>query len=184
MIPRFRGLAFACGLVATMAACGGGDKSPVAPTAPGGPALDPACPPSASPLNCAPAKTLTIAVSVNAFTFAGGAPAPFTYAVGGFTVSGSGPQYARIVGLSPGTIELSGQTQGENVSVRVGIPPTDTGGSIPPASVESVEGPQKPSTSPVTPCQFEYFRNPGPVTFKLRFTLNAAGAAQNDSCHS
>jgi len=153
-------------------------ESHVAPTAPGGPAIDPSCPPSADVnQNCAPAKVLTVLVSLST-------AGPFSYTLGGLTLSGTGNQYTRIVGLSPGTLELSGQVQGNIANVRVGIPQSDVGGSIPPASVQSVEGPTAPNPGGGLPCSFFYSQNSGPISFRIRFTLNAAGTPNfNDSCH-
>jgi hypothetical protein len=162
-----------------MAACGGGGTAPTSPGSPespgstSGPALDPSCPPSTTPSTCGPATTLSVLIQI------GGTSAQWSYTVGSLTVSGSGQQYTRIVGITPGTVELSGQFQTAPISVRVGIPSTNAGGSIPPGSVQYVEGPG----ATVESCGIQY-SNPAatPGTFKLRFTLNAAGSAT--SCRS
>ena len=115
---------------------GSGETSNVAPIAPGGPALDPGCPPSQDPKPCANAKTLTLRITI-------GGGADWNFNVGGLSFSGTAgsPHYYQIVGLTPGTIEISGQTLASGkLSIGVGIPPSDVGGSIPPSSVQSVEG--------------------------------------------
>jgi hypothetical protein len=118
-------------------------------------------------------NTLTIAIQV------GGGSGAWSYTIGSLTVSGSGMQYARIVGVSPGTVELSGQFQTANFSLRVGIPQSNAGGSIPLGSVQVLEGPG----TVVDSCEIRYTNAAGAaVTFRVRFTLNSAGAAT--SCRS
>lgn len=157
--------------LASVVGCGGSDSSsgaPTAPTAAGGPAVDPNCPPNSS--SCGPARTLTVAIKV-------GGGSPWSLNVAGLMLSGSGGaangETNRIVGLSPGTVEVSGQFQ-RNVTISIGIPPTDVGGSIPLGSVQNIEGP----VSSTGDCSIQY-SGTGAASFRLRFTLNAAGAASS-----
>lgn len=158
-------------LIVGASACGGGGNgagpsSPTSPSSPSAPAVDPSCPPTSS--NCGPATTLAVTIRV------GVAPGTsWSFEVGGLTVSGAGSQATRILGLTPGIVEVSGQLPA-NLGFHVGIPPSNAGGSVPLGSVQSVEGPLSSSTD----CSVEYTR-PGnnPVRFRFRFTLNAAGSA-------
>jgi hypothetical protein len=164
-------------VLVAVAACKKDKSSTTAPTQAGGTAVDSSCPPSTSPLNCSPATSLTIVVQVSATGASGNGP--FSYTINGLTVSGSGTQFTRIVGLSPGTIEVSGQMQTVDLRFQIGMPPTNVGGSIPPGSLQNIEGPLG-SQGGVSSCGVQYFQNPAGANFKFRFTLNAAGAS--DSC--
>jgi hypothetical protein len=109
-------------------------------------------------------------------------PGPWSYSIGTLTVSGSSQQHTRIVGITPGAVQVSGQMQTSILSFQVGIPPTNVGGSIPQSSVQNVSGPGAVSISGVS-CNIQYSQSgTTPTSFSFSFTLNAAGAASNASC--
>lgn len=160
-------------LIVLTAACGGGSSSPTAPGSTSGPAIDPSCPASSAPPTCGAANSLAVEIGV------GGSSGPWTYSIGTLTVSGSGPQFDRIIGITPGTVAVSGQLQTSNLLFQIGIPETNAGGSIPPGSVQNVAGP----ATAVGTCTIQYSMSGNTsVAFQFQFTLNAAGSAT--SCRS
>jgi hypothetical protein len=172
--------AFVCLSVVSLltVGCGGNSgSSPTAPAAQGGPALDPTCPPSSSPLTCGPVNTLTVGVKINA-------AGPWSFTIGSLTITGSSATYhARIIGITPGTVQVSGQEQGGTINFGLGIPQTNVGGSIPPSSVQNVNG---PVTTGGGLCNLQYSQQSGsasaPISFSFSFTLNSAGAPSGQSC--
>jgi hypothetical protein len=182
-------LAFVCVSVVSLLTVGCGGSSGSSPTAtapsasggpaldPSGPALDPTCPPSTSPITCGPVNVLTVGVQINA-------AGPWSFTIGSLTITGSSASYhARIIGIPPGTVQVSGQEQGGTINFGLGIPETNVGGNIPPSSLQNVNG---PVTTGGGLCNLQYSQQSAsasaPISFSFSFTLNAAGAPSGQSC--
>jgi hypothetical protein len=112
------------------------------------------------------------------------AEGPWSLTIGSLTLSGSSSSYhARIIGLTPGTVQVSGQEQGRTINIGLGIPQTNVGGSIPPSSLQNMNG---PVTTGGGLCNLQYSQQSAsasaPIAFTFSFTLSSAGVPAGQSC--
>lgn len=168
----------------TVAACkkgGGESNTPTGPTATS-PTVDSTCPPSSSPqTNCGAVNSLGVTMQMIGTDLSAGppgVPGPFNVTIAGITLTGTGSQYVRIIGLSPGVIEVSGQLATHNTNVNVLTNPANVPGGPVRGSIENVEGP----VQNVSGCGIQYFRptSTSVMPFRFRFRLTDANQPQND----
>lgn len=120
-------------------------------------------------------------MSVSAIDLLAGPPGmdgPFSMTLANVTITGTGRQYFRVIGLSPGVVEVSGQLLSHGLMITISATQANVPGGPVRGTFGSIDGP----VSNITPCGIQYVRSTAtmPVAFRFQFTLTGSNQPQND----